>query len=91
MNVVEKKVLSEYFEAILSGEKTFELRLADWSCERGDFLMLNEVDDSGNLTGRSIRKQVGTVIRTKELDFWPKEEIDKHGYQIISLLDEDKL
>jgi hypothetical protein len=27
---IEKKCWPEFFEKILSGEKTFELRLADW-------------------------------------------------------------
>jgi len=89
MKNIEKKVLAKYFEAILSGKKTFELRLADWDCQEGDVLVLNEIDENGDVTGRTIRKRVGTIVKTKEIDFWTKEEIDKHGYQIISLLDED--
>ncbi|GEM_PF-5186419 len=33
---IEKKVWPEYFEKILTGEKKFELRLADWQCQAGD-------------------------------------------------------
>lgn len=86
--IIEKKILPEYFEEIKSGNKTFELRLADWECSRGDTLTLIEVDKTGKTTGRTLSKKVGYVGRTKSYDFWSKEDIEKHGYQIISLLDE---
>jgi hypothetical protein len=28
---------------------------------------------------------VAYVLKTKDVGFWPKEEIEKHGIQIISL------
>jgi hypothetical protein len=88
--VITKKVYSRYFDKILSGEKTFELRLADWECNQDDTLELVEItDDTREPTGRSTRKKVGTVIKTKDIDFWPPEDIEKHGYQVISLLPED--
>lgn len=90
MSVIEKKVVSEYFEKILKGEKTFELRLADWECQSGDILVLNEVTaDSRESTGRSIRKKVGYVLKTKGLTLFTQDEVDQFGYQVISLLDED--
>lgn len=86
---IEKKILPEYFDLIERGEKTYELRLADWNCEPGDTLVLVEIDnDTKQLTGRSLTRKVGFVGRTKDFDFWTKEEIDEHGYQIISLLEE---
>jgi hypothetical protein len=86
---IHKKVLSQYFEQILSGNKTFELRLADWECNEGDTLVLDEEDPvTHELTGRSIRKQAGYVLKTKSLELWPQESVDEYGYQIISLLDE---
>jgi hypothetical protein len=85
----EKKILPEYFELILRGEKTFELRLADWDCQPGDVLVLNEINPESMLpTGRSLRRKVGYIVRTKDIDFWSQEDINEHGYQIISLLDE---
>jgi hypothetical protein len=90
--VIEKKILSEYFDSVATSNKTFELRLADWDCQPGDILILNEVDsETKKPTGRSLKRTVGYVGKTKEFDFWTKEEIDKHGYQIISLLDESKI
>lgn len=86
---IEKKILPEYFNRIAAGEKTYELRLADWQCEQGDTLVLVETDaKTKKPTGRTMRRKVGYVGKTKGLDFWMDEEIAEHGYQIISLLDE---
>jgi hypothetical protein len=86
---IEKKILPEYFDRIAAGDKTYELRLADWQCNQGDALILVEIDPKTKLpTGRTMRRKVGYVGKTKELDFWTDKEIIKHGYQIISLLDE---
>lgn len=87
--VIEKKILPEYFDKIEAGEKTYELRLADWNCEQGDTLVLVEIDSATKEpTGRKLQRKVGFIGKTKDFDFWTKEEIDKYGYQIISLLDE---
>lgn len=86
--VIEKKILSEYFDKVATGDKTYEFRLADWDCQPGDILILNEIDsETKKPTGRSLKRKVGYVGQTKDFDFWPKEEVDKFGYQIISLLD----
>lgn len=84
---IEKKCWQEYFEKILSGEKTYDLRLADWDCETGDTLILVETDTKGTPTGRTVRRKVGYIGKIKDFNFWPPEEVEKHGYQIISLLD----
>ena len=87
---IEKKILSEYFDQIESGQKTYELRLADWDCHPGDILVLVEIDkETKQPTGRSLERVVGYVAKTKDLDFWSNQEIDKFGYQIISLLPEN--
>lgn len=87
--IIEKNILSQYFVKILSGEKTYELRLADWECEPGDTLIMVEIDDvTKQPTGRKLKRKVGFVGRTKDYDFWPKEDVEKYGYQIISLLEE---
>ena len=81
----EKKVLTEYFEKILEGKKTYEFRLADWDCKEGDILVLKEWDSIlKKFTGREIEKEVTYVGKTKGMDFWPEEEVKKYGYQIIS-------
>ena len=89
-NLHTKKVLKKYFDEILRGEKTYEIRLANWQCEQGDTLELIELDDETKQpTGRTMKRRVGTVGRTKDLDFWPEEDTQEYGYQIIALVDEE--
>lgn len=82
--IIEKKILPEYFEAIQQGIKKFELRIADFEVKPGDTLLLKEWTGS-KYTGREIKKEVTYVIKTKDIKFFKKEEINKHGYQVISL------
>lgn len=80
-----KKVHPPYFQYILDGKKTYELRLADWKCEEGDTLVLQEWDPkTEDYTGREITKTVSYVGTTKDQKWWSKEEVDKYGFQIIS-------
>ena len=82
---IEKKVWPEYFQLILDGKKTYELRLADWECDVGDTLILREWNpETKEYTGRTIEKEVTYVGKTKNMNFWPKEDVEKYGYQIIS-------
>ena len=84
---IEKKVWPKYFQAIIEGKKNYELRLADWKCKEGDTLILKEWNPkTKNYTGREITKKVKYVVKFK-IDnlFWPKEDIEKYGFQIISL------
>jgi len=81
----EKKILSQYFQKIFTGDKTFELRLADWDCSPGDVLVLREWDeDKKEYTGRALEKTVTYVLKTNDINLWPKEDVEKFGYQIIS-------
>ncbi|KIN37585.1 ASCH/PUA domain-containing protein [Bacillus subtilis] len=50
------KILPEYFEAVIDGRKTFEIRNDDRGFKEGDILCLNEWQ--GEFTGRSIDVQV---------------------------------
>ncbi len=81
----EKKVWPEYFEKILEGKKNYELRLADWECNEGDILVLREWNpETKEYTGRVVEKNVTYVVKTKGLKFWPEEDVEKYGYQIIA-------
>lgn len=81
---IEKKVWPEYFQKIIEGVKTFEVRLADFECNNGDVLILKEWDpETKKYTGREIEKEVTYVTKTKGKKFWTPEEIEKFGYQII--------
>jgi hypothetical protein len=87
--VIEKKATADYFAEVLSGNKTFDMRLADWDCQEGDTLVLQEIDASGQLTGRTLSKKVGFVLKTKDFDLFSKAAVEAHGYQVISLLEEE--
>lgn len=83
---IEKKILPEYFQAIVDGRKTYELRLGDFEINPGDNLVLKEWDQEKNdYTGRKIETEVTYVGRFKidELH-WDRAEIEEHGLQIIS-------
>ncbi len=88
---IDKKVWPEYFQLIIDGKKTFELRLNDFDISEGDTLVLKEWDPSTkDYTGRILEKKVGFVGRWKidELTkFWPREDINEKGLQVISLKD----
>ncbi len=85
MTTIHKKVWPKYFQAILDGKKTYELRLADFECHEGDTLILQEWNpETKTYTGREITKIVTYVGKTKDLDFWSKEDIARYGYQIIA-------
>jgi ribosomal protein S17 len=82
---IEKKVWPEYFQKILDGIKTYELRLADFKCNVGDILILKEWDpQTQKYTGREFEKEVTYVLKTNDLVFWSREDIEKHGFQVIS-------
>jgi len=82
---IEKKTWPKYFQKILDGEKTFELRVADFECNLGDILVLREWDpETKEYTGKVIEKEITSVFKTKDQTFFPKEEVEKYGFNIIS-------
>ena len=84
MAQVQKKILSEYFKKVISGEKKTELRLADFEIKPGDTLALIEIDDvTKQETGRKVNVNVSYVMKTKDCTYWSQEEIDKYGFQVI--------
>ncbi len=84
MATIQKKILSEYFKKVLSGEKKTELRLADFEINQGDTLVLVEIDDiTKQETGRKLSVNVSYVMKTKECTYWSKDDIDKYGFQVI--------
>ena len=79
----------ESYELVRSGQKTYDLRLADWHVAAGDTIIFREWNpETKEYTGRSMEKKVGYVGKTKSWEIWPKEDIEKYGFQVISLLDE---
>lgn len=87
MAKIRKKIWPEYFEQIMSGKKKFELRLNDFEAKEGDILVLEEWNPiAREYTGRKTEKIISAVNKFKiDSLFWPKEEIEEKGFQIISL------
>jgi hypothetical protein len=87
MTRIEKKVKQKYFEVIQDGRKQFEVRLADFECNNGDIVILQEQDENTNeLTGRTIDCEVLYKLNTKEVEkFYSKEDIDKYGLLILGI------
>ena len=85
--IIEKKVQSEYFNAIIDGRKRFEVRLADFKCKPGDTLVLKEQKkDSKETTGRKISCEILYNLNTKKLEkFYSKKELEKHGLVVLAI------
>jgi ribosomal protein S17 len=81
---IRKKTWKEGFEKILSGEKTFDVRLANFDCKIGDILVLEEYDPKlKKYTGRKIEKEITFVLNTKKQKYWTQSDINKEGLQIM--------
>jgi hypothetical protein len=59
----ELKVWPDYFDALETGAKTFEVRLNDRDFRNGDTLWLREWNQGVGYTGRSIRRTVTNILR----------------------------
>ena len=83
---IRKKIWKEYFDDVASGRKKFELRLADFDVEEGDTLILEEWDqDRKEYTGRVLETMITYALKTKDVSFWPQEDIEKYGFQILQI------
>ena len=81
-NVHDLKILPEYFQAVKSGEKTFEIRFNDRNFQKGDMLHLREWDGNG-YTGESIFVEVTYILNDPGFC--------KDGYVIMAIIKkEDK-
>lgn len=73
MKVHELKILPKYFNSVVSGEKTFELRKDDRGFEVGDILILKEFNpnkkyetiegDESHFSGRKILKEINYILK----------------------------
>ena len=87
MATIRKKAWPEYFEAVASGKKNYDLRLNDFEVNEGDTLVLEEWDPKAKeYTGRKLEKKV-TYVGKFKMDnlFWPEKDIKEKGVQVISL------
>ena len=58
----ELKIKEEFFAEILKGEKPYEVRKNDRGYREGDYLALNEIDQDGTYTNRSVLCTVKNVF-----------------------------
>ena len=87
MPAIEKKISPEMFEAISSGKKNYEFRIADFEVKEGGTLMLKEWNPQSKLfTGRSIEKKV-TYVGKFDINntYWPAKELIEKGFYILAL------
>ncbi len=97
MATIVKKILPEWFDKIVAGEKKFELRLADFDIKEGDTLRLEEWAEDGvaagatvgggssrRPTGRSVEKVVTYVPKVDLADWLKKQpELLEKGLYVI--------
>jgi len=83
--IIKKKTWINEFEKILSGEKTFDARLANFKCKPDDILVLGEYNPvKKRYTGRKIEKKITFVLSTKKQKYWSQDDIKKYGLHIIA-------
>lgn len=70
------KIAPEYYEAVRSGEKTFEVRLNDRNYQVNDVLHLQEFNN-GEYTGRELVKVASYILNDAAYC--------KEGYVVIAL------
>ena len=84
MAEIKKKIWPSFFEKVQSGEKGFELRVNDFSVQKGDVLVLEEWDPlTQQYTGRKISKTVSYVLDFKLDDFGQKKAIEEKGFHVM--------
>jgi len=84
--IIKKKTWPEYFEKLLSGEKKYDLRIADFEVSPGDTIIFEEYDPVTNsYSGRKLQKRITFVGKTKDWKFFKQEDVNKFGYVIMSL------
>lgn len=84
MAIIRKKTWKDLFEKIISGEKKFDVRIADFGIKEGDILVLEEWDENkGKYTGRKVETIATFILKTKDMKFWSREDINKYGFQVI--------
>lgn len=78
MKVHEVKILSDFFQAVEAGLKTFECRFNDRNYEVGDVIILLEVIDD-MYTGRGISKSISYILEGGQFGIMD-------GYVVMSLV-----
>ena len=76
MKIHELKIQSEYFNSIVSGKKSFEVRVNDREYQKGDLLALNEMEGAIH-TGKCCLVYVDYIL--------DNENFCKEGTVVMSI------
>jgi hypothetical protein len=71
------KQMPGYYDDVISGKKTFEVRKNDRPYKEGDLLALNEYDSENGYTGRSCLVYIDYILNDSEYC--------KDGYIVMSI------
>ena len=85
---IKKKCWPEFFDKFCSGERIFELRLADFDLKEGDVLVMEEFDsETKKYTGRAARFRCKRVEHSAQnpLQFYNIDDVKKNGFWIIQM------
>ncbi len=85
--VIEKKIWPKPFSRVQSGEKDFELRLADFDIDEDDVILLREWNpETKEYTGREVKRKVKKILKFNDpTRFYETEELEKYGLYVIEL------
>ena len=88
MAIIKKKCWPKWFEKFTKGERTLDLRLADFGLKTGDTLLFEEYDPkTKKYTGRKAYFKCKNVEHSAQnpLQFYKVEDVKKNGFWIIEL------
>ena len=88
MAIIRNKCWPEWYGKFISGERTFELRLADFDLKDGDTIMMQEYDpETKTYTGREASFLCKRVEKSAQnpLQFYNIDDVKRHGFWIINL------
>lgn len=71
------KILPEYYEAVSSGKKLFEVRKNDRGYNAGDFILLRDYDPEEGFSGRALLCRITYILSD--------ESYCKEGYSILGI------
>lgn len=80
------KTWPEYYQKVLDGTKTFELRKDDRGFKVGDELCLHEWEKGVGYTGPTVTKKIAYILRAA--DYAPDDEVLKPDYCILGFAPE---
>lgn len=73
------KTLTQYYQDVERGDKTFEVRFNDRNYQVGDYLYLKEFVPPETYTGRFVKKEITYVLAD--------EKYCKEGFAILGFKD----